>query len=207
MKKITFFLLATIFFVSCAGNIYQTQEYLQLTGKTVFFGKLMDFDSGQYGMATLSSLNFISSEVLKLPDCAEPRSANIQVVELIKDLAYSLVNVHFDWTSPKYRIPQIEKLLKRLNALDLPTIILSDYNLTFESKSLKVFDKYNYTAVKKGINSLTWNAESPTMKIDHVYYKSTSSFLIEPQSIEVLNEPNASDQRPVVAQLKLTLLN
>jgi endonuclease/exonuclease/phosphatase family metal-dependent hydrolase len=69
---------------------------------------------------------------------------------------------------------------------------------------LKLFEKSGFLPVQKGENYLTWNAAAPTVEIDHVYYRPSQNIAIKPVSITVLNEPEASDHRPVVAKIKIT---
>jgi len=186
-----------------SGFVDQPKKYSELTNTTGYFGSFMDFDSGQYGMAVLSGLKVVDTEILKLPAGAEPRVSIIQTIEIAKDINIVLANVHFDWTEPGLRTSQAETLLKRLIDIGLPTIVLGDYNAEPESPTINLFEKYGFKAIEKSENNFTWEANNPTVEIDHVYYRSTEKVQIIPVSIEVLNEPEASDHRPVVAEIKL----
>ncbi|MFP4546794.1 MAG: endonuclease/exonuclease/phosphatase family protein [Fidelibacterota bacterium] len=186
-----------------SNTIDQTSEFGDLTGMRGFFGKFMDFDSGRYGMAVLSNLPVVKTKILELPEGAEPRVAIIQTVKLNKKLKLALANVHFDWTTSDYRISQAQTLISYLDKLQLPTIVLGDYNAKPGSPTLKLFMDSGFQPVKKKENQLTWPAENPTVEIDHFFIRGTRKINISPEFIKVLNEPEASDHLPVVARLKI----
>ncbi len=186
-----------------SNTIDQTGEFADLTAMQGYFGKFMDFDSGRYGMAALSNLPVEETKILELPEGAEPRVAIIQTVILNKKLKLALVNVHFDWTTTGYRISQAQTLISYLDKLQLPTIVLGDYNAKPGSPTLKLFMDAGFQPVKKGKNKLTWPAENPTVEIDHVFMRGTRKVDISPEFIKVLDEPEASDHLPVVARLKI----
>jgi len=188
-------------FCQRSGSIDQTKKYGKLTGMQGYFGKFMDFDSGEYGMAVLSNLPVEKTKILKLPAGAEPRVAIIQTLLLPNTLKIALVNVHFDWTKPAYRLPQAETLINYLEDLQLPTIILGDYNAKPGSPTLDFFQKSGFHPVQKSDSTLTWPADNPRVEIDHVFIRNTPQVRITPKHIMVLDEPTASDHRPVVAQL------
>ena len=181
-------------------NIDQTEKFEVLTNRQGFFGKFMDFDSGEYGMATLSSLKIVKSERLKLPQGAEPRIAIIQIISIAKNLYIAMVNVHFDWTKSELRIAQVKTLLNRLDEINLPTIVIGDYNAEPGSPTLKLFEKSGFVAVRKKGNNFTFAANNPTIEIDHIYFRKTPTTQIIPSFIKVLNEPEASDHRPIVSE-------
>ncbi|MBN2281468.1 MAG: endonuclease/exonuclease/phosphatase family protein [Candidatus Marinimicrobia bacterium] len=186
-----------------SGLVDQTNrfsEWLQMDGT---FGKFMDFDSGQYGMAVLSGMKVLDSEVMSLPEGAEPRVAIIQTIEYLPGIHLALANVHLDWTQPEFRLSQARSLVRRLDEIALPAIILGDFNAGPGSPTLDLFQKAGFIFIEKGDNHLTWEAANPTEELDHVCFRPAGKVAIFPLDCEVLNEPEASDHRPIVAKFHL----
>jgi endonuclease/exonuclease/phosphatase family metal-dependent hydrolase len=187
-----------------SGSIDQVAEFAKLTETTGVFGKFMDFGGGEYGMAMLSTLPVIHRDVVRLPAGREPRVAIVLVVNTPEDQQLQVVNVHFDWTTEKLRTPQVKTLLKHLDKRDLPTIVLGDYNAEPKSETLKLFAAAGFRFVEKpASNRFTWNAKKPTVEIDHFVIRDGGGVRLTAKSIEVLDEPDASDHRPVAAVIQL----
>jgi endonuclease/exonuclease/phosphatase family metal-dependent hydrolase len=187
-----------------SGNIDQVDMFATLTNSAGFFGKFMDYDSGEYGLASLSRLKIKDSKILPLPEGAEPRVALIQTVEINNNLEVVMVNLHLDWTTSDRRLPQAKTLLDTIKDVKHPVIIIGDFNAEPGSPTLQLFEKNGFLPVKKEGDRLTWNAITPTKELDHIYYRSTKKIFLNPEFIEILQEPTASDHRPVLAGFRIT---
>ncbi len=191
----------------CARS--ENKDQMQVLGKylqaTPTFGKFMNLQKGEYGMGTLCKLPLVSAKVVKLPPAThEPRCAIINVATLGNGKQVTLANVHFDWLddASERRIEQAKALLKEIDKLALPAIILGDFNTQPNSPTMKYFATQGFIFMDKGEDNLTFQGKgTPTVEIDHVIYRSTKETVIKGVSIDLLDEPVASDHRPVVAEL------
>lgn len=188
-------------------SVNQTGYLAQQTNMTGTFGKFMDYQGGQYGMATLSGKPLISTKVLELPDgIYEPRVAIIQEVEIAEDLNLLFVNVHFDWIGgPKgdsSRLNQATALLEYLNTIEKPVIITGDFNCTPNSPAMRYFYDHGFEFAPKGPDSLSFQGNNKA-EIDHVIYRSTDREKVVLKNILLLDEPIISDHRPLVAELEV----
>ena len=110
----------------------------------------------------------------------------------------------------KFIFSQIHKILLLIILLILNSC--SENNNVFNLKIMS----YN---VRHGV-SMNWkpsierqakiiSSQNPhwvgLQEIDHIFFKSTKSIEITPVYIKVLNEPEASDRRPVVAELQIKI--
>jgi endonuclease/exonuclease/phosphatase family metal-dependent hydrolase len=193
---------------SRSGSIDQAAEFARRTGTTAHFGSFMDFGGGRYGMAMLSKLKVIKSEVVRLPEGREPRVAVVLLVETPGKNRLLVANVHFDWTSENLRQPQAKTLIEYLDKQDLPTVVLGDYNATPDSATIDLFRKAGFRFIEKATDKrLTWNARKPSVEIDHIAIRDGTRATIKAGSIEVLPEAEASDHRPVLATIQILAKN
>ena len=82
-----------------SGSIDLTQELAGILKMEGRFGKFMNFQGGEYGMAVLSKFPIISHQVHVLPRGAEPRCALEVRVNPGKDWGgIRLFGIHNDWT-------------------------------------------------------------------------------------------------------------
>lgn len=186
-----------------SGKIDQTKLFSELTGLDGTFGSFMDYDSGKYGMAILSNLKIDKTFELELPDGAEPRIALIQVVSINEHAKVAFVNVHFDWTDEYLRYLQAKVLIYKLNNLDIPAIIIGDFNTVPFSEVYYLFKNHDFNFTRKTGNVYTYSAKHPLEEIDHIVYRDSKNIKITFGDVVVLNEPSASDHRPVVATIKI----
>jgi len=191
-----------------SGQVDQTTflaDALQMRGS---FASFMDFQGGAYGMATLSAKPIRSTQFLPLPDgLYEPRVAIVQEIELTEGVTLLFANVHFDWISgdegEKSRSAQATALITYLDQFDLPTIITGDFNCTPDSPTMELFYGAGFVFADKGDDNLSFQGGNK-VEIDHMIFRSTSSFQFATKFIDLLDEPIVSDHRPLVATLELT---
>ncbi|MGR3810297.1 endonuclease/exonuclease/phosphatase family protein [Jiulongibacter sp. NS-SX5] len=190
-----------------SDSVNQTEYLAQQTGMKGTFGAFMDFQGGQYGMATLAGLPLVSTMVLTLPEgLHEPRSAIFHEVEIAKGCSLIFANVHFDWISSQEgsdsRLKQAKALLNYIDSLDKAVIITGDFNCAPDSPTMQYFYDQGFTFIKKGEDHLSFQGEEK-VEIDHVIYRNSKTQIIKPKSIRLLNEPLVSDHRPLVAELEV----
>lgn len=166
------------------------------------FGTFMEYQGGRYGMATLSRYPIVDAHSFELPEGNEPRIALIVEVRLPSNETLLLVNVHFDWVADDaFRFAQASKLAAHLRALEKPYLLLGDFNDQPGSRTLDLFHDLATEAEKPTGDRLTFSSTEPAREIDFVFCAPSTRWQVE--STRVIDEPLASDHRPVVAELLL----
>jgi endonuclease/exonuclease/phosphatase family metal-dependent hydrolase len=186
-----------------SGGVDQAAELGRLTGFEQVFGAAMDYDGGQYGEAVLSRWPIQSSRVHALPHSPErePRCAlEVRVRPVGGELRF--VGTHLDHLADATdRIAQVRALDTLLAADELtPTILVGDFNDEPGAQSLSALAD-TWADVLGPDRSGTFPADHPERAIDHLFVRPAERW--NKLSAAVLDEPLASDHRPVRAQLEL----
>lgn len=189
-------------------RVGQTAYLSEQTGMTGTFGKFMDFQNGEYGMATLSAKPLVSTKILPLPDGKyEPRSSIVHEIQIAEACTIAFANVHFDWIGDEEgsanRLKQAEALVKYLDALNRAAIITGDFNCTPDSPAMQYFTAKGFVFADKGDDNLSFQGENKA-DIDHLIYRNAGSVKIKVKSARLLDVPVVSDHRPLVAELEVT---
>ena len=188
---------------SVAGRtdgVDQAQELGRLTGLNAVFGRFMSYDGGAYGMAVLSRWSISESTNIRLPDGEEPRTSLAITVDIPESgRSLRLVGIHF-YRTEEERLAQAQTLEQALGNSDIPTILAGDFNSTPDSEVMKYLSE-NWTILEKGEDRFTFSSYDPVREIDFVLVRPAGKFDVLSQV--VLDEPVASDHRPVVAELLL----
>lgn len=176
-------------------KIDTVEKLSKLTGmRYTTFSKSISFAGGDFGNAILSVYPFEETFSMKLPG-GEKRSATGAIIKTEND-KFVFINTHLALQEDNV-IKSVDSLLKAKAKYKLPSVIVGDFNAVPDSvainKMLKTL-KFSETT-----NSFTAPADKPKHKIDYIF----SSKEFETVSAKVINEPVASDHRPVTATLKL----
>ena len=134
-----------------SGKVDQPEWLGKRLGMHPRFAKFMDFQGGEYGLAILSKTEPAADFRHVLPEGAEPRSA-LEVVLPAGNQGESEISVvclHFDWTTPARRIPQINALLKALEDRDRPVVLVGDFNADPGSETMKLAGEYGLPIPKE----------------------------------------------------------
>jgi endonuclease/exonuclease/phosphatase family metal-dependent hydrolase len=166
------------------------------------FGQFMPFQGGAYGMAILTRYPIVSSTSVPLPEGNEPRIALAVEVRLPGDRRLTIVNVHFDWVRDDgFRYAQATALTAYLDALTTPYVLLGDFNDVPESRTLGLFRSRATEVAKPKADRLTFSSTDPVREIDFVFFAPAAAFVA--REVRVIDEPVASDHRPVLAELRV----
>jgi len=163
------------------------------------FDAFMEYDGGEYGMAVLSRLPVISSESFRLPDGAEPRTALAVRVRLDDGHELVVVGIHLYATRAE-RLCQARRLAEFLARETAPVILAGDFNSEPHSPVMEHL-RLRWTEVDKGEDHLTFDSRHPEKEIDYFLYRPAES--LEVVAVDVLDEPLASDHRPLVLDVRL----
>jgi endonuclease/exonuclease/phosphatase family metal-dependent hydrolase len=186
-----------------SGNVDQAAELGRLTGMYARFGKAIDYAGGEYGQAILSRWPIDEFEVVMLP--SEPdREQRIALAATIrgdgKRPEILFVGAHLDHQGEQLRLPQMEALLQFLRDSRIKEqFVCGDMNAQPTSQTMQM--AFEYLTDTTGDDALTLPAPNPNRKIDYIMFPKTQQWRVV--HTEVLDEPVASDHRPVLAVLEL----
>jgi endonuclease/exonuclease/phosphatase family metal-dependent hydrolase len=166
------------------------------------FAPFMDYGGGKYGLAILSRFPIRQVHEVPLPKGNEPRTALAVEVVLPNNQVIMAVNIHFDWVrDDTFRYRQAELLAAYLEGLTMPYVLVGDFNDTPPSRTLQLMRIVSTEAEKQGPQTNTYPADKPSKQIDYLFVGPQARWNI--LKTEVVDEPVASDHRPVRAALQL----
>ena len=184
------------------GEVDQASELGTYLGMNSAFGAFMPYDGGEYGLAILSRYPITNTKVLRLPDGEEPRVALIVETRLPSGDTVAIVNVHFDWIgNDNHRFQQATSLQGYLRGINIPYVLMGDFNDEPESRTLSLFREIASEVPKPKNDRFTFSSTKPEKEVDFVFTAPTKRW--GPGKAKVLREPLISDHRPIVAELKL----
>ncbi len=181
------------------GGVAQAARLGQLTGMSSAFGKFMDYQGGEYGMAVLSRLDYENPTNHVLPEGPEPRSSMAIRVQLPNGGELIFAGVHFYRTAEE-RMAQARRLLDVLGTEDVPVILAGDFNSTPDSEVM-AFIGASFEIPDKGDDRFTFRSDRPNREIDFIVYRPADQFTVV--ELRVIDEPVASDHRPVLLVLEI----
>ncbi len=183
------------------NGVDQTAELARLTGMHARFGKAIDHAGGEYGQAILSRFPLEAATVHKLPGMPE-REQRIAVEIPVKWDGFDLtfVSTHLDHQLTTEREQQAVTLNELFAKSEKPVVLVGDFNATPESKPLVLLnEKWKVATLNPKL--LTVPAGKPNRQIDYVLVRPANTFRVF--KAEVIDEPVASDHRPVFVVLQL----
>lgn len=179
---------------SMTGRSWQKYQLKELANRTNYypiFGKAIDYDGGGYGVGILTKEKPLSTKRIPLPG-EEPRV--LLVVEL-KD--YVIACTHLDLEESE-RLASAPLIIEEAQRWEKPFILAGDLNDTPNSQLLQELTK---SFIINSGDEPTFPADEPNECIDYVAtYNSHSAKTLD---YSVIDEPEASDHRPLVVRLRL----
>jgi len=195
-----------------SGGVDQPAEYAKRTGLHVAFGKSLDYDGGEYGIAVLSRWPIRRDTAVALPvDPPQERSGGSHEPRVAMSVRIDapfgpleVFNTHIDAsTEDRWRLQEvktIERIVKEAFGRDARILLGGDFNSTPESavqgelRASGFRDAWPICGVGEG---LSYPADVPRKRIDYLFLPSG----FECTSARVI-EADASDHRPVVFTLR-----
>ncbi|MBN2023958.1 MAG: endonuclease/exonuclease/phosphatase family protein [Pirellulales bacterium] len=163
------------------------------------FASFMDFEGGQYGLAVLSKHPIQDVRRIVLPrGSMEPRAA-LEVVVQPKDspVPVSFVCLHLDWIEESSRVTQMRALLEAFKETKHPVILAGDFNCQRPAKPMRMLEEDGWTILDKQ-GKKTFPSDEPRSEIDFFVVRGFKELAAES---DVIDEPMASDHRPIVATI------
>ena len=191
--------------VARSGGEDQAARLGEILGMYHAFGSFMDYQGGRYGMAILSRCPIRSVEPVRLVDGNEPRIALAVTIAQPDGSVVTVVNVHFDWVRDDgFRFRQAREVADYLDGIDGPWILAGDFNDQPGSRTLELFHDRAREAAKPRGSRFTFSSTEPVREIDFVFAAPSDEWSIG--TVEVVDEPMASDHLPVIAELSTVAL-
>jgi len=176
-----------------ASGADQAAVLAELTGLNYVFGRAIDFDSGEYGLAILSRFEIrdVSNTPLKTQPGSEPRialAAHIKPDAGPREVIF--VDTHLCHRNEQVRTMQTGQLNEFADSEgDVPVILAGDFNARPTSAPMTVLLESNWL-----------DAVAPQSRIDYVLLRNGDPWKIV--DVRVIDEPVASDHDPVLVTLQ-----
>ncbi len=189
-----------------SGKFNQAEELAKKTGMKFFFGKGIDYEGGEYGVAILSKFDISDTKVNKLPTLAgtngEPRTLTTAKISLPNGEKIRFGSTHLDAQKANTnRELQIQEINRIASLESLPFIIAGDFNAVPGSTVIAILDsKFNRTCNQC---EPTIPIVNPNKAIDFIAFTPESIFKVI--QTKVINGVEASDHLPVIADLKFII--
>jgi endonuclease/exonuclease/phosphatase family metal-dependent hydrolase len=181
-------------------GVDQTAELARLTGLHGAFGKAIDLEGGAYGQAVLSRVPLGKGTVHLLPN--EPNREQriaFDVPLTLDGREVTFVTTHLDHQRDDLRQMQAAKLNEVFADAKTPVILAGDLNATPDSRPFALLATKWEMAT--GDKLFTIPSAKPTKQIDYVLvHRTAAAFKIV--EVKVIDEPVASDHRPILAVLE-----
>jgi endonuclease/exonuclease/phosphatase family metal-dependent hydrolase len=195
-----------------SGGVDQLQALIDATEHRGVFGRTLDYDGGQYGIAALSDDGFAVNEILPLPvtpvqaragGSPEPRGVLVTIA-LTALGRWQALTTHLDASAgDEYRLQEVEQLLwllKRRLVWEDPLVLGGDFNATPDSAAIKNLLGFGlrdaWMECGEG-DGFTFPADKPIKRIDYLFLTGT----LRCTSARVL-DTTISDHRPLLVTIE-----
>jgi endonuclease/exonuclease/phosphatase family metal-dependent hydrolase len=184
------------------GNVDQPAELARLTGLNAAFGRGIDFEGGEYGNAVLSRFPIDSTAVHALP-VKEGEERRCALVATVRPWGpgpqVAFVATHLNHRDEAERVREVEEIHRVLADERRPTVLAGDLNARPATPPLQRFAGawLDAAAAANVESSFTFPSDKPVRRIDYVLLRPAGGWRVVETA--VVNEPVASDHRPVLA--------
>ncbi|MEO1012854.1 MAG: endonuclease/exonuclease/phosphatase family protein [Bacteroidota bacterium] len=182
----------------------QMKVLAELTGMYYTFKKHFDYDGGSYGLGILSKYPFDRTFDERISSYPEGSSKTLVLlvtdIEIAKGSIVRFATVHFDYREdPTIRLAQSSETLDFFAKNTYPVILTGDLNAEPNTREIKgLGSMFTDTDIS---GKSTYPADGPSTKIDYILV--SGQHLKKVKKHKVINEPVASDHRPVMASIVL----
>ncbi|HEA31558.1 MAG TPA: endonuclease [Leeuwenhoekiella sp.] len=183
-----------------SGQGNQAQLIGDALGMHVFFGKAINFETGEYGVAILSRFPITDSKIHKLrssPDTnGEPRVLATVNIKLPDGRTIRFCSTHLDaQKADTNRLLQIEDINIITTNETLPLIIAGDFNATAGTPVIDSLDQHFKRTCESCAPTILVNV--PKKAIDFIAFRPKNKFKVKYH--RVISEMYASDHLPILA--------
>jgi endonuclease/exonuclease/phosphatase family metal-dependent hydrolase len=184
-----------------SGKLFQARILSLLTGYDEIYGKAVETQEGNYGLAILTKHSFQDFQNIELPspEATEPRNMLSVVITLPNSRLIRFCNTQLDYKSPLNRGIQAALISKNLGFGLYPTVLCGNFNAAINDHTVDFLPKY-------------WNNagqfdDSPThiptdRRIDYCWTTKGNDFKL--CEYRVLKEVKFSDHYPILVVYELS---
>ena len=179
-------------------------ELAAMTKMEYAFAPNLDYQGGKYGVAILSRLPIKNTAHRMFENKREAERRGMLRIEVeIEGKTLNFITTHLDYQFDDGRLFETEQLLKFLEGVKGPAIVVADLNDIPAGSAYKLmrtkFDDAWMTSRAEG-DGFSFPADKPVKRIDHIFYRTGAKISAKKSwVIETL----ASDHIPVMAELEI----
>jgi endonuclease/exonuclease/phosphatase family metal-dependent hydrolase len=183
------------------NRVDQTATLAKLTGLNGKFIKQIEYEGGEYGQAVLTRWTLGSANTYWLPGMPERERRIACAIEIrAQQHEFTFITTHLHHANSTFREQQAQEINRLFQEKSGPAILCGDLNAEPHHATLDVL-KQRWTLAQAETNHWSFPSDKPTKQLDYVLYRPKESFrFVESQ---VINEPMASDHRPLLVILEL----
>jgi endonuclease/exonuclease/phosphatase family metal-dependent hydrolase len=179
-------------------------ELAQLTQMNYAFAHNLDYQGGQYGVAILSRFPIKQIDHRKYENRREAERRGMIRVEIeVAGRTINFVTTHLDYQFEEGRVFETEQMLKFLEGVKGPLIVVGDFNDEPGGNAYKLMlTRFNdaWIIAKKKEQGLSYPADKPVKRIDYIFTRRSDRLGVKgPKIVTTL----ASDHLPVVAEIQI----
>jgi endonuclease/exonuclease/phosphatase family metal-dependent hydrolase len=181
------------------GGVDEAAELAKLTNMHAYFAKAMDYQGGAYGQLILSKYPLTDTKTHVLPPAEPGVEPRIMAEAHVKvgDRSIAFFGTHLDARDNARRVLQVQEIARiTANIKDDVSILAGDLNSHPDHKPIALLTQ-EWTDPSAGKGLRTIPADKPKNQIDYVLYRPKDR--LRPIDVKVIDEPVASDHRPVLA--------
>lgn len=167
------------------------KQLAETTGMYGTYGAAIAFQGGKYGVGVLSKEKPLAHKTIPLPGTEEAR-----VLLVVEFKSYRVFCTHFSLTE-KDRISSIKIIEQELLTSKKPVLLLGDLNDTPASNTIQQLQQ---SFQLLSTDAFTFPSNNPDRCIDYILAHNKTKLPVI--KTEVLEEPVASDHRPLLVELK-----
>lgn len=174
-------------------RFYTLGEIARMLHMYPVFSPAIDFDGGKYGQGILCKEQPLNYRIVPLPGKEEKRT--LLITEFTN---YVFCSTHLSLTEED-RMASLEIIRKEIGHIRKPVFFAGDLNTKPDEAFIRMAQE-NFV-VLTNTKAPTYPADAPNETIDYIMVDKKDTADIELLSRSVVNEPMASDHRPVVVDV------
>lgn len=179
-----------------SNGLIVLDELAKRTNMFASFNASIEFSGGKYGNGMLTKEKPLKVEAIALPGREEMRS--MLVVEL-QDYVVCCTHLSLNEEDRQASIKLIQQFTEKYTTK--PVFLAGDFNALPHSEEIKGLS--NNWILLSDSSQATFPSDIPTQVIDYIFMKSNDKFNHIIKCAEVVNEPMASDHRPLWVEVNV----
>ena len=177
-----------------SGQKYVLGEIAERTQMHGYFAPAIDYDGGKYGIGLLTKQVPLRLQTLPLPGREEARTL---ILAEFADYIYCCTHMSL---TEEYRMKSLELVKAFTSSSTKPLFLAGDMNAEPESGFIKKLQKD--FQILSNPKQHTFPAPDPKETIDYIATLKQNAKGFAVISAKVINEPMASDHRPILVELR-----